>query len=389
VSRELAGGALAALVLAAGAALPAAATRHGILRDLPVRSRHDGRIDRLYPVEALSVDASAGTPHQYRVTGEGDLLRIRVGDPDRSVSGRHAYTIVYQVRGALDGFPDHDELYWNAVGTQWRVPMVRASATVTAPVATSHLACHAGQPDAWRSCASSQVDGRTATFAATDLGPAEGLAVGVGFPTGVVPAPRPILQERWSLARAFAATPATLGMAGLLAALLLLGWLVTTVARDRRRRQLPGADASVEAEPPEGLRPAQASLLLDREVRRAACLPAAPSSGGSSAPSPPPSTPRTASSTRRARATRSTSRPGRAAGRPPHRRSGLDGPGAPGSERGRGTAGRFPGRLHAWRKTTRPALTSTATTSARLSWVTSATSKSRKPNSRGSFPAYC
>jgi Predicted membrane protein (DUF2207) len=300
------GGALAALVLAAGAALPAAAAaqgeerildyhvdllirpdgvlrvseridydfgaaeRHGIFRDLPVRSRHDGRIDRLYPVEALSVDASADTPHQYRVTDEGDLLRIRVGDPDRTVSGRHAYTIAYQVRGALDGFADHDELYWNAVGTQWRVPIVRASATVTAPAAISHLACHAGQPDAWRSCASSRVDGRTANFAATDLGPAEGLAVGVGFPTGVVPAPRPVLQERWSLARAFAVTPATLGMAGLLAALLVLGWLVGTAARDRRQRQRPGAAASVEAEPPEGVRPAQASLLLDREVRPAA-----------------------------------------------------------------------------------------------------------------------
>ena len=38
------------------------------------------------------------------------------------------------MRGALNGFADHDELVWNVIGTQWSVPIERASARVQAPV---------------------------------------------------------------------------------------------------------------------------------------------------------------------------------------------------------------------------------------------------------------
>ena len=92
----------------------------------------------------------------------------------------------------------------------------------------------------------------------------------VGFPTGVVPAPRPVLEERSSLAQAFSVTPGRLGMAGgvLVVVLLGLGWLFGVVGRERR----PGAGAAsvagamVEFVPPEGIRPAQAGLLVDEVV---------------------------------------------------------------------------------------------------------------------------
>ncbi|HEV8423894.1 MAG TPA: DUF2207 domain-containing protein [Actinomycetes bacterium] len=262
------------------------AQRHGILRDLPVRRRFDSRRDRLYPVRVVGV-RSPDAPDQYSLEDadgeEGPLLRIRIGDPNQTVTGRHDYTIDYRVQGALDGFADHDELYWNVVGSLWKVPIGEASATVTAPAAITHVACHAGPSGAGRPCGSSLVDGRTASFAVGDLGPFEGLAVGVGFPTGVVPAPHPMLQERWSLARAFAATPASMGMAGASAVLLVVGWLVA-VGRNRRvvagsgaggaaaqpavtaSRSRAGGMLRLEAAPPDGLRPAQAGLLLDKVV---------------------------------------------------------------------------------------------------------------------------
>ena len=244
--------------------------RHGILRDLPVRFRYDDRYDRVYPVHVLEVSGSPGTPDQYKVEDAGASLRIRIGDPDRTISGRHDYTIVYRVEGALNGFADHDELYWNAIGTQWEVPIQDASVKVRAPAAIGRVACYVGPVGSIRLCASSGVDGRTASFATTGLGPYEGLTVVVGLPAGVVAAPRPILDERWSLARAFSATPGSLAVAGgvLLAVLVVLGWLLGMTGRDRRPGGAPApvVGAMVESAPPEGIRPAQAGLLVDEVV---------------------------------------------------------------------------------------------------------------------------
>ena len=44
---------------------------------------------------------------------------IRIGDADVEISGRHTYTLTYRVEGALNAFPDHDELFWNAIGDEW------------------------------------------------------------------------------------------------------------------------------------------------------------------------------------------------------------------------------------------------------------------------------
>ena len=260
--------------------------RHGILRDLPIRRRFDDRRDRLYPVQVTEV-GSPDAPDQYSLeeadSQEGPLLRIRIGDPEQTVTGRHNYQIDYRVQGALDGFTDHDELYWKAVGSQWKVSIGQASATIIAPAAITHVACHAGPSGVGRPCESSVVDGRSATFAVGELGPHEGLTVGVGFPTGVVPTPQPILQERWSLARAFAATPASLGMAGAVAVLLMAGALVAAGRERRAAATSSGTGVTLEdpagaglsgaglssreaSAPPGGLRPAQARLLLHKRV---------------------------------------------------------------------------------------------------------------------------
>jgi uncharacterized membrane protein YgcG len=235
-----------------------------------VRFRYDHRSDRVYPVQVLEVSGSPGTPDQYTLEDVESTLRIRIGDPDRTITGRHDYTIVYRVEGALNGFDDHNELYWNAIGTEWEVPLEHASVTVSAPASISQVACYVGPAGSDLSCASSEADGPTASFATTGLDPHEGVTVVVGFPTGAVPVPRPILDERWSLARAFSATLGTLGMAGgvLLALLLVLGWLFGITGRDRQpgAALAPVAGVVVESAPPEGIRPAQAGLFVDEVV---------------------------------------------------------------------------------------------------------------------------
>lgn len=259
--------------------------RHGIFRDLPERLQYDDARDHVYPIDVLSVRGSAGTPTGYEIEHEGGTLRIRIGDADRTISGRHTYVIDYRVEGAMNGFPDHDELYWNAIGAQWEVPIERARVGVTAPAPISGVACFAGLSGSTGGCERSTVDGASAAFAQRDLAPYQALTVVVALPKGAVSTPAPILEERWSLPRAFSLTPLT---GGLFAFLLVLGlgtfaWLAWTTGRDRRYAAgqidvLMGAPegtpeqavplferggAPVEFAPPEDLRPGQVGTLVD------------------------------------------------------------------------------------------------------------------------------
>src|SRR3954463_10430513 len=104
--------------------------KHGIFRTIPVRTTESPRkgYDRVYPLTVESVSGSEGTPAQYTVEEDGDNERIKIGDPDQTISGEHTYDIVYRVRGAMNAFTDHDELYWNVVGNEWTVPIEKASA---------------------------------------------------------------------------------------------------------------------------------------------------------------------------------------------------------------------------------------------------------------------
>ncbi|MEX2031365.1 MAG: DUF2207 domain-containing protein, partial [Dehalococcoidia bacterium] len=110
--------------------------RHGIFRDIPIRFDYEPRknTDRVYELEVVSVEGSEGTPDEYTTSefknGSRGFFQIKIGDADTTIEGEHTYEIVYRVKGALNGFEDHDELYWNAIGDQWRVIVDRAVATV-------------------------------------------------------------------------------------------------------------------------------------------------------------------------------------------------------------------------------------------------------------------
>ncbi|MFN8037003.1 MAG: DUF2207 domain-containing protein [Acidimicrobiia bacterium] len=261
------------------------AFHHGIDRDIPVRFRYDSRFDRVYPLHVTSVTASGGAPAQYTTSSiAGGMTRIRVGDPDRTISGVHTYTIGYTVERALNGFADHDELYWNAVGGAWPVPISNVVVRVHAPATISRIACFAGPKGSSLSCDAATSSGTEATFTQGQLPPYSGLTAVVAIPPGAVPKPKPKLEERWSLDRAFERTPLTIGVsAGLLA--LMVGSISALAWRRGRDRQATGGavdaafasgggpdervpllhhvETPVEFEPPDGIRPGEIGTLVD------------------------------------------------------------------------------------------------------------------------------
>jgi hypothetical protein len=261
--------------------------RHGILRDVPVRFHYDGRYDRLTPLEVVSVDAlPPGTPDDVAVLDQGPDKRIRIGHPDRTVSGRHTYTIVYRVRGALNTFPDHEELFWNVTGNGWAAPIAGVTARVEAPGQITQVACYAGPEGSQLACDQADQATGAGTFSHGALGPFEGLTVVVGMAKGSLTVPPPILDERWSVSRAFSVTPLTVGLSLAATVVLLFGLvrLVWTRGRDRRWRgshvdvvfgNVAGEDEPVpirvfdqpldpvEFEPPDGVLPGQVGTLMD------------------------------------------------------------------------------------------------------------------------------
>ena len=208
--------------------------RHGIFRVIPVQVRYNGRYDRVYPIDVQSVQADTPNP-EYSVDRSGSSLSIKIGNPDLTVSGAHSYTIRYVVRRSLDSFADHDELYWNALGDQWGVPVNRATVRVSAPGPVSRAACYAGPAGSADKCQHAVITNGVAHFSQDGLGPHQGLTIVVAIPKGVVASPGPLLRERWSLQRAFAVTPVSAGAAGgLLVIMVVLGAVVLARGRDRQ-----------------------------------------------------------------------------------------------------------------------------------------------------------
>jgi len=261
--------------------------RHGIFRRIPVRTGYDDRYERIFPLKIISVVGSEGTPDEYESETAGNYKRLKIGDPDKTITGAHRYTIVYRVDAALNGFPEHDELYWNAIGTEWSVPIDRATVRVTTPSDITQVACFGGGRGSRLPCSEADRAGTVARFSQGGLDAGEGVTVVVGFVKGAVPPPVPVLDERWSFSRAFSVTPATVGTSLALLAALLFGVarLAWRTGRDRRYAGSPidaafatagqdeavrpsfgpfGAEETpVEFVPPDGLRPGQVGTLVD------------------------------------------------------------------------------------------------------------------------------
>jgi hypothetical protein len=260
-------------------------SRHGIFRDLFVLFAFDETRNRRYDIELERVLAVDGRTHQVRTLNEGGTLRFQIGDPDRTLTGRETYRLSYRIGGALNGFRDHDELYWNATGV-WPVGIERAVVTVEAPApdVIQRVDCFQGRSGSVERC-DAQVSSSEATFTATrPLADGEQMTILVALDKGAVADPQPILVAApRGIMRYFDWTPSWLALMalGFVASIGSVGALWWHFGRDRRFVSLyrSGPDAAqervplfgarpiaVEFRPPDGLRPAQMGLLLDERA---------------------------------------------------------------------------------------------------------------------------
>lgn len=267
--------------------------RHGIFREIPVEYRYDPDPDfrRQMPITVRAVDDGA-VSHKYETSRVGANLRIKIGDPDRYVTGQQRYRISYTVRGAMNAFEDHDEFYWNVTGHGWPVRVQRATATVAGEGLQS-AACYVGRVGSTARCAAEVAgNGSEARFTtAGPLGVEEGMTIVVGVRKGVVEVEPPILKTAPGLPtlREMAGLkPAPIAAAVVLAVLVFgavgrMWWLggrdrwlgdvhyLTGDANERRRPLFARETVVVEYTPPDmpdrrRLRPAEIGVLMDERA---------------------------------------------------------------------------------------------------------------------------
>jgi uncharacterized membrane protein YgcG len=236
--------------------------RHGIFREIPVRYGRGLAADYRISLSVESITDGSGAARPYQISSEGRNLRIRIGDPNREVTATQSYVIRYRVERGILYFDDHDELYWNATGTEWPVPIDRAETAVFlpqgAPLELMAFNCFTGPMGSVASDCSSRASGGIVSFAADrPLGGGEGLTIAVWLPKGVLVEPTAI--EKLLSRIADYLSPWTLLPLATLLALLYL-WR-------SRGRDPGGRDAiPVAYQPPEALTPAELGTVVDERV---------------------------------------------------------------------------------------------------------------------------
>jgi hypothetical protein len=273
--------------------------RHGIYRTIPVRYDLAGDVNVDIPegrtpdeyfraIDIADIEVTSSAPNNLDISRPGPFddrdLSIRIGDEDITVTGKQTYRISYTVRGALNGFEGRTELYWNATGTGWPVPIQQTRAVVHAP-RIARGTCYRGPVGSSALCDGADVTGRAATFNATGLAAGEGLTFVASFPATAVDAGTPLLVEKWTLPRALSGHPLAWPLTAFLGAVAIGGVVALAFrqGRDRvtrgpmtvdgrldtggeRRPLLSPRITPVEFHPPDQLPPALIGVLVDERV---------------------------------------------------------------------------------------------------------------------------
>lgn len=227
--------------------------RRGIYRDFPTRyrDRHGNRVVVGFDVVEVLRDGKAEPWFTERMANG---VRINTGDDGfLRVPATYTFTLRYRTTRQPGFFDDHDELYWNAIGTGWAFPIDRGSVVVRLPqpVPVDRL-----RAEGYTGPQGAQAQGYRASLPAPDtarwdlvapLAPGEGLTVVLAFPKGVVAEPGRA-QRLWWLLK---------DNRGVLLSLLTLVALVGYCVRRWRQVGRDPAEGVVIAryEPPEGHSP--------------------------------------------------------------------------------------------------------------------------------------
>jgi hypothetical protein len=170
--------------------------RRGIYRDFPTRyrDRYGNNVVVTLQVQGVQRD---GVREPWFTERRANGVRINTGGDAflPRLPGEYRYTLRYRTTRQIGFFADHDELYWNAIGTGWSFAIERGSveARLPEPVPVERMEAEAYTgPQGARGSgyAASVVEPGVARWELTaPLAPREGFTIVLSFPKGVVAEP--------------------------------------------------------------------------------------------------------------------------------------------------------------------------------------------------------
>ncbi|MBI2485941.1 MAG: DUF2207 domain-containing protein [Deltaproteobacteria bacterium] len=238
--------------------------RHGIFREIPYEYQVDIRNYNLR-MDVNKVTNFEGSPYNYKVTRGNGRVTVRIGDPDKEITGVHGYRIDYFVERAIVFFKDHDELYWNVTGNEWKIPIRKASAKIylegEMPEGVK-AKCYTGYYGSKEQNCTFNITPHGIEFnvfgagdSSRNFGPGEGLTIVVGLSKGVLKEPSTFNKASWFISdNWFFALP--------FLTLFFISYIWYTRGRDPEGKGV----ILVRYEPPKDLTPAEAGTLIDERA---------------------------------------------------------------------------------------------------------------------------
>lgn len=230
--------------------------KHGIFRDIPIVFIDPTGNKHKIEINEIFVTDEKFNTLRTKLSKRENNLRIRIGDPEKFVSGIQHYVIRYRVKYALYSLSNIDELYWNAIGTGWAVPILEGTVRVNLPFETSFIqsSCYTGVYGSRAKECTIKREGNSLIFTANRvLSPHEGMTVAVGWPSGLIKIRTgpPWWKNPWIYTAIY--------ILSLLSFLFFTWW---TKGRDIGGRGI----LQVQYEPPEDLTPIEAGTLIDERL---------------------------------------------------------------------------------------------------------------------------
>lgn len=106
-------------------------SKHGIIRRIPLYNniiRQDGTRER-----NRVLISNVHVNEEFASSRENNNYVLKIGSADKTINGKHSYTISYDYDIGLDKNNKYDELYFNIIGTNWDTDISNVTFKITMP----------------------------------------------------------------------------------------------------------------------------------------------------------------------------------------------------------------------------------------------------------------
>lgn len=238
------------------------AYKHGIYRYLPYLYKDEDGKEFKLNFSDFSTKYADGTQVPFKKSTDNNNIFLKIGDPDKTVTGSKTYLINYSVKGAINYFDDYDELYWNVTGNDWAVNIEKSSATVILPESTDYNSiktrCLTGEYGSKEENCTIQKNNNQINFSSED----KYLTVVVGWNKGIVS----FVEKDYGFFSNL--SPTALLTIHLLPLIIPITVLIVMIRKIKREGGIydHGYTITPEFVPPKNINPAEMGIIIDSKI---------------------------------------------------------------------------------------------------------------------------